>query len=153
MVREVWGARHEPPLYSCARWCFVTRRRGPWAIAMGITKIRIDDADARGRAAAVVCGVSSSRRRRPKWFLFSILTCSSWPRHWPRFAHWKTIGVGWVGKGGGVGLGSGVVWPPAAGVSAGAVPSGGFDGGCCGKLAAWAVAAGTRVVAVGAKRW
>ena len=49
VVREVRGARREPSLYSCARWCFVTRRRGPWAIAMGITKNRIDDADARGR--------------------------------------------------------------------------------------------------------
>ena len=39
MVRKVWGARREPPLCSCARWCFVTRRRGSWAIAMGITKI------------------------------------------------------------------------------------------------------------------
>ena len=55
-VREVWGARREPPLYSCARWCFVTRRRGPWAIAMGITKNRIDDADARGRRCGVWCG-------------------------------------------------------------------------------------------------
>ena len=36
-MREVQGARHEPPLYSCAR-CFVTRRRRSWAIAMGITK-------------------------------------------------------------------------------------------------------------------
>ena len=56
VVREVWGARREPPLYSCARWCFVTRRRGPWAIAMGITKNRIDDADARGRRCGVWCG-------------------------------------------------------------------------------------------------
>ena len=41
----------------------------------------------------------------------------------------------------------------AEAVSAGAVPSGGFGGGFCGKLAAWAVAAGTRFVAVGVERW
>ena len=35
----------------------------------------------------------------PLWFLLSILTCSSWQRHRPRFTHWETIGVGWVGKG------------------------------------------------------
>ena len=56
VVREVQGARREPSLYSCARWCFVMRRRGPWAIAMGITKNRIDDADARGRRCGVWCG-------------------------------------------------------------------------------------------------
>ena len=57
-VREVWGARREPPLYSCARWCFVTRRRGSWAIAIGITKKRIDDADARGRRCGVAAWLS-----------------------------------------------------------------------------------------------
>ena len=57
-VREVWGARREPPLYSCARWCFVTRRRGPWAIAMGITKIGSTTPTC-AAAAAVVCGVAA----------------------------------------------------------------------------------------------
>ena len=61
VVREVRGARREPSLYSCARWCFVTRRRGPWAIAMGITKNRIEDADARGRPSGRRCGVWRGR--------------------------------------------------------------------------------------------
>ena len=50
---EVRGARREPPLYSFAR-CFVTRRRGSWAVAMGIAKKnRIIVAAARGRCCVV----------------------------------------------------------------------------------------------------
>ena len=37
MLREGRCARRELPLYGCAR-CFATRRRGSWAIAVGITK-------------------------------------------------------------------------------------------------------------------
>ena len=49
---QVRGARREPPLYGFAR-CFVTRRRGSWAIAMGIiTKNRIVAAT-RGRCCVV----------------------------------------------------------------------------------------------------
>ena len=44
-------------------------------------------------------GAAESAARRPSWFLFSILTCSSWQRHCPRFAHWESIGVARVGKG------------------------------------------------------
>ena len=51
VVREAWGARREPSLYSFAR-CFVTRRRGSWTIAMGITKT----SDRRRRARPPLCG-------------------------------------------------------------------------------------------------
>ena len=50
---EVRGTRCEPSLCSFAR-CFVTRRRGSWAIVMGITKKnRIIVAAARGRRCVV----------------------------------------------------------------------------------------------------
>ena len=52
-MREVRGARREPPLYSFAR-CFVTRCRGSWTIAMGITKKKRIVAAAPPRAAAAV---------------------------------------------------------------------------------------------------
>ena len=50
-MREVRGARRGLSLYGFAR-CFVTRCRGSWAIAMGITKNRIVAA-ARGRRCVV----------------------------------------------------------------------------------------------------
>jgi hypothetical protein len=70
-MREVQGARHEPPLYSCAR-CFVTRRRRSWAIAMGITKKNRIVAAARARGC----------RRVVAWLSLPIWHLEY--RHYPR---------------------------------------------------------------------
>ena len=96
---------------------------------------------------------AESAVRRPLWFVFSILTCSSWQRNRAHFTHWETIGVAWVGNG---------VWCDAAGplaaggaklTPAGAAPPVGFGGDCCEGLVARAVAAGTtRVATEGAER-
>ena len=95
---------------------------------------------------------AESTARRPRWFLFSILICSSAPVH--------ALGNSWCSSGWKRGLvvsRGDVAGPLAAGgeelTPADAAPPGWFGGGCRGGLVARAVAAGTRIATEGAERW